>query len=365
MYNHPMDRYPIPHPAVLKEILRQERPFAPLTAMIHITEHCNVRCEFCWYHSFLKKDNHRSQRMETSAVLDMIQELDLLGTRDITLSANGEPTNHPGFPSMVQAVKNRGMKLKVVTNLTLFSPTIAAALSRADHLIINLAATDPSSYQSIYAPKGHASFVQVIKNIQTLTRLQQQGGPQIKIGYVITKNSFRQIPEAVRLAHSCGAASIRFKFMDPLDFTQPLILETQDRKWLLDKITDLLKEPQEIPNNLSDILQELSAPTVKDDGARETQEHGRCFIGWLVININEDGSVTLCCQNDHLIIGNWKEKRLREIWEGEKAQEFRHSAKTKIDFSHPLWHACMTCHYSNPNHYTRRINHGSVLLTKT
>ena len=360
-----MDRYPIPHPAVLREILRQERPLAPLTAMIHITEHCNVRCEFCWHHSSLKKDNHRPQRMETSAVINMIRELDLMGTKDITLSANGEPTNHPGFPSIVQTIKNKRMQLKVVTNLTLFSPAIAVALARADHLVINLAATDPALYQSIYAPKGQVSFAQIIKNIKTLARLQEHGGPQIKIGYVITKNSFRQIPEAVKLAHSCGAASIRFIFMDPLDFTQSLVHDSQEKQWLLNQITCLLKEPLNISHNLSNIFQELSPTTIEGDKSGDAQEHGRCFVGWLVININEDGSVTLCCQNDHLVIGNWKEKPLREIWEGEKAQEFRNSAKTKIDFSHPLWHACKTCHYSNPDHYTRRINHGSVLLSKT
>jgi len=350
-----MDRYPIPHPSVLREIIHQEKPAAPLTAMIHIAEHCNVRCEFCWHHSFLKKDDHRRpQRMETSAVIRIVQDLEQMGTKDITLSANGEPTAHPGFSSIVHAIKNAGMKLKVVTNLTLFSPPIATALARADHLIINLAATNQATYQSIYAPRGELTFAQVIENIKALSRIQQHGGPQLKIGYVITKNSYRQIPEAIMLAHSCGVSSIRFKFMDPLDFTQSLILDNNDRQFLRDQIIELLKNPLNVSNNLNDILEELSASTIKDNGSKEIPKHGRCFVGWIVININEDGSVTLCCQNDHLIIGNWKEKSLRSIWEGKKAQEFRHSAKTKIDFNHPLWHACKTCHYSNPEHYAHR-----------
>ena len=351
-----MDRYPIPHPAVLKEILRQERPFAPLTAMLHITEHCNVRCEFCWHHSFLKQDKHQPQRMETSAVIAMIQELAVMGTQDVTLSANGEPTIHPDFPEIVKTIKNNRMRLKVVTNLTFFSPAVAAALAQADHLIINLAATDPASYQSIYAPKGHVSFVQVVENIKSLTQRQQHGGPQIKIGYVLTKNTFRHIAPMLNLASECGVTSIRFKFMDPLSFTEPLVLDNHDQQWLADEITRLLKIPTPVSHNLADILGQLSSSDPSDE-AQNSNEHGRCFIGWLVMNINENGSVTLCCQNDHLIIGNWKEKRLREIWEGEQAQEFRHSAKTKIDFDHPLWHACKTCHYSNPKHYTRRINH--------
>jgi MoaA/NifB/PqqE/SkfB family radical SAM enzyme len=360
-----MDRYPIPHPAILKEILRQERPFAPLTAMIHITEHCNVRCEFCWHHSFLKKDKHQPKRMETSAVIDIIQELGLMGTKDITLSANGEPTNHPGFSSIVKAIKNSGMRLKVVTNLTLFSPTIAVALAQADHLIINLAAVDPASYQSIYAPRGQVSFDQIINNIKTLARLQQHGGPQIKIGYVLTKNTFRQIAEVISLAEACRASSIRFKFMDPSSFTQSLMLDAHERQWLLDEITRNIKNPISITTNLRDILQTLSASTIKSSESKKEREHGRCFIGWLVMNINENGSVTLCCQNDHLIIGNWKEKPLREIWEGEKAREFRHSAKTKVDFNNPLWHACRGCHYSNPKHYSRRINQEFSQSSKT
>lgn len=278
-------------------------------------------------------------------------------TKDITLSANGEPTLHPGFSSIVETIKNTGMRLKVVTNLTLFSPAIAAALARTDHLTINLAAADQATYQSIYAPRGHVSFDQIINNIKTLARLQQHGGPQIKIGYVITKNTFRQITEVISLAEACRASSIRFKFMDPSSFTQSLVLDGHDRQWLLNEITRIIKNPISLTTNLNDILQALSTSTIKSGESKKNQGHGRCFIGWLVMNINENGSVTLCCQNDHLIIGNWKEKPLREIWEGEKAREFRHSAKTKVDFNNPLWHACRGCHYSNPKHYSRRINH--------
>ncbi len=360
-----MDRYPIPHPAALKEILRQERPFSPLTAMIHITQHCNMHCEFCWHHSFLKKDKHQPQRMETSAVINMIQELDEMGTNDITISANGEPTMHPGFPSIVNTIKSSGMRLKIVTNLTLFSPPVAAALAQTDHLIINLAVTNPVSYQSIYAPHGEVSFTKVVKNIKSLTKLQQHAGPRIKIGYVLTKNTFRQIAPMLDLAKECCIAAIRFKFMDPLSFTQSLALDSHDRQWLLDEITRLIKTPTSVSTNLNDILGELSSSVAQSSESKNRQEQRRCFIGWLVMSINENGSVTLCCQNDHLIIGNWKEKPLREIWEGEKAREFRYSAKTRIDVNDPLWHACKTCHYSNSTHYTRRVNHEFFPSPKT
>jgi radical SAM protein with 4Fe4S-binding SPASM domain len=353
-----VDRYPIPHPAVLKEIIRQETPLAPLTAMIHISEHCNVRCEFCWHHSFLKKDKPRAQHMETAEVLAMIKELAAMGTQDITLSANGEPTSHPGFPAIVAAVKDHGMRIKVVTNLTFFSAEVAAALAKTDHLIVNLAAADQASYQAVYAPRGQVSFDGIVRNIRSLTAIK--GGPQIKIGYVLTKNTFRHIAQTIDLAAQCGIDSIRFKFMDPLSFTESLILDGDDRQWLADEIVRLLKNPDPVPHNLGDILDEIS-PSKKT----EQNEHGRCFIGWIVVNINENGSVTLCCQNDHLIIGNWKEQPLKDIWEGQTAQEFRHTAKKKIDFENPLWHACKTCHYSNPKHYARRINHEFAPSLKT
>lgn len=360
-----MDRYPLPHPVVLREILRQDKPSGPLTAMIHITEHCNVRCEFCWHHSFLKTDSHHPQRMETSTVINMVQELARMGTTDITLSANGEPTLHPGFPLIVETIKNAGMRLKVVTNLTLFSPTIAAALARTDLLIINLAVADNESYQSIYSPRGKIALSDVVKNIKTLANLQKHGGPQIKLGYVLTKNTYRHFEKLINLADECQATSIRFKFMDPSSFTKSIVLDADDRQWLLEEIKRVIQIPTLVTTNLQDILQMLSAPTIENNESKKDQERGRCFIGWIVMNINENGTVTLCCQNDHLIIGDWKRKSLREIWEGEKAQEFRHSTKTKIDFDNPLFHACRGCHYSNPKNYSRRINHEFGPLPKT
>lgn len=352
-----MDRYPIPHPSILKEIIKREKPPAPLTAMIHIAEHCNVRCEFCWHHSFLRKNPLRPQRMETSTVLNMIQELALMGTTDITLSANGEPTIHPGFPEIVKSIKNAGMKLKVITNLSLLTPPIAKALAKTNLLVVNLAAIDEHSYQSIYAPKGKTTFANIQRNIKAMARLQNHGGPEIKIGFVITKNTYRHIPDIITIAEDCRVSSIRFKFMDPSPFTKPLILDSSDRQWLANEATKISRTQSSVKHNLFDILNELTPQEKKQTTNKTSTNHGRCFIGWIVININENGSVTLCCQNDQLVVGDWKKNSLKEIWEGQKAQEYRNSLKTKIDFENPLYHACRSCHYSNPKHYSRRFNH--------
>lgn len=352
-----MDRYPIPHPTVLKDILRQKKPSAPLTAMIHITEHCNVRCEFCWHHSYFRPKPLRPQRMETSTVLSLIHQLAQMGTTDVTLSANGEPTIHPGFTQIIKTLKETGIKIKIITNLSLLSPSIAAALAQTNLLVVNLAAVDEESYQSIYAPRGNTTFSDVLKNIKILSKLQAHRGPEIKLGFVITRNTYHHIESLVNLAEEIQIASIRFKFMDPSSFTHHLILNDNDRQWLINKIPLILKKQKKVAHNLNDILQQLSPNLTKKKSSYKTIEHPRCFIGWLVININENGTVTLCCQNDQLIIGNWKEKSLREIWEGQKAQEFRESTKTRINFNNPLFHACRGCHYSNPQHYTRRINH--------
>ena len=343
-----MDRYPIPNPTVISKVVRQPRPSAPLTAMIHIAEHCNVRCEFCWHHSFLRKEPLHPTKVETAEVIKLIEDLAHMGTNDITLSANGEPTIHPGFPAIVDTIKNYEIQLKVVTNLTILSPDVASALARTDHLIVNLGAWDETSYKAIYAPRGPISFTDIVKHIKTLATLSH--GPKIKIGYVITKNNFRRVREALELAHSCKVASVRFKLMDPSDFTGSLIIDQNDRQWLAAEIRNILNDKPAIENNLQSLLGTLAGPS-----EFTLPEHGRCFVGWFVININEDGTTTLCCQNEELVIGNWRNEPLRKIWEDKKAQEFRNSAKTKLDFDHPLWHACRTCYYSDPNHYSRRI----------
>lgn len=350
-----MDRYPIPSPSVLREVIRKDKPPAPLTAMFHITEHCNVRCEFCWHHSFLRKDRLVPHKMDTTSVVELIEDLAAMGTTDITLSANGEPTLHPGFPAMVETAKKNNMRIKTVTNLTIVTPAIISALSRTDLLVINLAAVNQESYQAIYAPLGKVSFDQLLENIKALSALGKRG-PELKLGYVITKNNYRNVRDALKIAEDCGIPSIRFKIMDPSPFTEPLILNDEEKLWLSKEILTLNKIPTVISSNLSDILTMIS-PTRggQKNGAQEV-EHGRCFVGWFVMDINENGQITLCCQNDKLVIGNWKEQKLKDIWEGEKAQEFRNTTKTRIDFDHPLYHACRGCFYSNPKHYTRQIN---------
>lgn len=274
-----------------------------------------------------------------------------MGTQEISLSAQGEPSCHPDFADIVQSIKDSGMGLTIITNCTLYSPRIAAAYAKADNLMINLAAFDESSYQDIHAPKSSAKFNRVIDNIRLFARIySRKGRPLITLGFVISKNTFRQIKNALAMARDCGVATVRFKNIDPAPHTKSIQLTPAERRELASAIPLLIKKDHGISHNLSEILLELSAYENKTPN-----NFGRCLVASLVIDIAEDGTVGLCCQNTKLRIGNWKKDTLKNIWSGSRARDLRKQALRRIDFSSELWQACRFCSFARIAHYINRI----------
>ncbi len=293
------------------------------------------------------KTQERS-RISSDDCLRMIKELALMGTIKITLSSDGEPTLHPDFNEIVQAIINTQMRLTIITNLTVLNPSILSGVRKANNIIINLAGMDEESYQRIKAPNENITSAKIISNINTLTKIPKEHRPTITLKYVLTNKNMLNILTALEIGRTCLVNHVSFKLIDPYRFSKHLMLTNNDKVRLARHIHNLLKEPVVVKNNLKDLLYSL----IQDSHTNIASTHGHCFVGWFVIKIKENGIVMHCGQNENLIIGNWKKESLKKIWYGVNAQEYRLKAK-RIDFENPKWSECRTCHYSNPKNYAQ------------
>ncbi|MEI7998425.1 MAG: radical SAM protein [Candidatus Omnitrophota bacterium] len=313
-------------------------------AIIHITNSCNLQCEFCWHHSPLQKSHVKPLSLNLPILVSMFKDLAAMGTKEICLNAQGEPSSHPQFAEIVNTIKETGMSLKIHTNLALYSPKIISAFERADHLVINLSAVDEKSYRKIHAPLNKHSFKNVLKNISHIVSINKRfGNPHFEIIYIITKNNFRQIGQAIELARSNGIPSISFKILQTTSSTQKLHFNHQQRIHFLKDIALLMRQSTGIRTNLKDVFDEFFTKR----NVSIPFEH--CYIGWLTIYIKQNGIVGLCCQNGRLTIGDWRENTLREIWNGSRAQQLRLLAKDHLHLKSPFGDTCQHCCYSITN----------------
>ena len=279
--------------------------------------------------------------MPIDQLLLMINDLGQMGAQEICLNAQGEPSSHPQFAQIVNAIKDAGMLLTINTNLALSSPKITAALGRTDNLAINISAVNQESYQEIMGPVAKGSLNNVIKNLAYLRSLEKP--PSYKLIYIITKNNFYLMGETIEFARTNGIPFITFKIAHTTSETQGLSLKPQERILFLKSISKLMQQSHGIRTNLRELFNEFFT---KENVA---VPFNHCYIGWLTVDIHQNGAVGACCQNTKLKIGNWKNNTLREIWNSPQAQEVRLLAKDHFHLKKTFGTSCSHCYFAKKN----------------
>jgi len=329
---------------VIKSICENSPPSAPLSVNIQITNQCNLRCQFCGYHSFLNKTASLDGHVPAARLIQVIDELAEMGTKDITICAKGEPSCHPKFFDIINAIKKHPMSLDIYTNLSAKSPSSMKAFIKADRLIINLSAIDEESYKKIHSPQAQGTFDQVLKNITSINKIgARKKIPELEICYIITRNNFRAIGKAIALAASLGVQAIRFRNMHTEKYTKSLVLNKAELKELLLIILHLIKKPTPLQTNLRDLLQEI----MSHQKTRAPFDH--CFVGWFSLALDSRGTLSFCCQHMYARLGNWEKDSIRDIWAGKTAANYRKLAKDHFHHQKIFGKYCHFCPYASTN----------------
>ncbi len=139
---------------------------------------CNFDCVYC--ECGLNKDGISDRRFPTyeeivTAFEDKMSSLSAEGTKvdSITFSGNGEPTMHPDFPKIVDAVLNCRdrffplAKVSVLSNAFLVGrPSVAEALRRVDNPILKIDASSDELVRQINKPVGAYRLADIVNALK-------------------------------------------------------------------------------------------------------------------------------------------------------------------------------------------------------
>jgi wyosine [tRNA(Phe)-imidazoG37] synthetase (radical SAM superfamily) len=146
---------------------------------------CSFDCIYCQYgeNPDLMKMASRKGLPTISEVLYAVEEaLKKPRTLDyLTFSGNGEPTIHPDFSEIVQAVKEIKDRIRPQVNLAVLSnssrvvdPHVVAALRLMDAPMMKLDAGDEVTFQAINRPVTACHLVDILAGLKTMPNLMVQ-----------------------------------------------------------------------------------------------------------------------------------------------------------------------------------------------
>jgi len=287
-------------------------PFLPDQVDLDISNQCNLKCITCFQSAegFKPKKN---MTMETfRAVLDQAEG----NASSITFGNHGEPFMHKQVLDMIAEVKERGFFFNMIDNGTLLTPERAQALIdlKVDRLSFSLDSVDPDIYPQL---RRGAWLKRTLLNILHFLKLNLEQGLPVYVN-VSTVNSDLCLQSSPDIRDFFAELPIHVLYTsDILNFQDCLEIRNQTKlvRMGYDKITDR----EQLPS---------------------------CMNGFDRILVRPNGDVSMCPVDWNCvhIIGNVNDTPYTELWNNDKAREFRHAQLTRdysaIEGEKPLCSQC-------------------------
>ncbi len=286
---------------------------------LDITSRCNLKCKMCeWRYKVEQKE------MPYEIYKKAIDEGLKLGLRKIVIAATGESLTHRDFPKMIHYAHDRGLRIEVVTSLSLMSDDIFNAILKINSLVVSFDGATKDTYEKI---RVGAKFEKTLSNLRRI--VDSTKDMSIRINFVIQKDNFKEVDGIVDLMKDFGVNHISYKFTHdtignniPLQLNPEEIKECADRlqkafeKIMMYKMTGNMNIDKSYLENHKDLYSGLYKPWIHDIP---------CYNLWLGTFINPDGLVFPCCDfyNESDALGDLRTQSLRGIWNSPKFNEVR------------------------------------------
>lgn len=285
-------------PAPWKEPLMR----VPLHAGLEITTGCNLNCVMCETHSASKE-----QGMMSLALFErMLDELEAIGSRFLTLHTIGEPTIHRQFADILRISHERGFDVWLSTNGQLLDRFLDA-LIRWPVRVIRWS-VDGATAEVYERIRVNGRFGKLLLNMQRMQdAIETHRLPtRMEMNVTLSAENLHEAPLFYEVYGRYFGDRIHFSILASLNAGD---LRYYERNKLLDA-------PLQVP----------------------------CAPLWDSMYVGFNGQVSACCRDYHgeLIVGDATRQSLEEIWKGEAFARLR-AAHAAGDVA-ALPRACRTCY---------------------
>ena len=339
-------------------LFRSGRAFSPVHLTLEVTHRCNLRCLMCDLFGREEEiDSIRSRRERRGEGFSVELLEGLCGSfrlvKPVLSFSGGEPLLHPDIIRMLSLAKRAGFTCTMTTNGTLLADKAQALVETGlDSLVISIDGPEEIHDATRGVEGTFARAREGARAVAAARRGGTHGRPRLRINCTITSRNFGILHEMPNIAEDFGAESIVFSH---LWFWDREIVERHNRLHgdfcpVVEQNTgeyDLI-DPEVIAREVAKIRAAKTRLLVKflpdlDPGGirryyRESSRpvgRSRCRAVWLTGFVMPGGDLIPCLDYSY---GNIIRRPFGEVWNGERAREFRRRVRRAGIFP-----ACVRC----------------------
>lgn len=228
---------------------------------------------------------------------EAIDHIDSVAPRFLSLNGIGEPLLHPEWDRIVgHAVERHGASVGFATTGVHFRAQADRMCKSGLGLVkVSFHGAKPKTFARMASGRDLEVVEDGIRHLLS-ERSRLGRGPEVRLNYVVSEESFTELSEAVLVASRTGVSAVYFKgALIPAGRNSGLAGEL-DVQLLGEAVEDGLAVAQErgVATNLAHWRREVRRVGEGPRGLRAAPE-GRCLIPWISVFIRLDGTVLPCC----------------------------------------------------------------------
>lgn len=333
---------------------------------LELTMRCNLRCEMCWWwgkngtaFKTVKDNRPLMAELTTKEIFDVVDQLSPY--RPAFYLSGGEPFIRDDTVDIIEYISGKGMSVITNDNGTLLTEDKLERLAKIKNLTINFSIDGPKEVHDRI--RGQGVFDKAADTIRRLLELRGDTiYPAVKTNTTFSPWVLGHLDELIRyLQDDVGVDAVR---MQHLWFTDKKHAEAH--KSVLKEAFGTNESGVDshiMPTPDKDYIEKLSNEIVQIEKTnyskpvfihpRLTKEQvskyytdlsfvktNRCMVAWGSIIIKANGDVMFCpdeWMTDYKL-GNVRDSRIKDMWNGEKAGRFREEL-----YKRKLFPACARC----------------------
>ena len=299
---------------VAKRLGLKRTPFLPTSIDVEPIDTCNFACDYCQVTHWTRK----TTRLTTERFISILRQLPML--RQIKLQGMGEPLLNRHLIEMLEAGRDGGGAISIVTNGSVYTGKVAQGLSslRGTTIIISM---DGATAETFEAIRVNGNFQKVVDNVAAMVRRRgRRVWPGIELRSLVTLRNAHELPDLVRLAKRLGVDKL----------TATTLLTDWGKEEMEGSIApiDVSREDSRVDQSIREsreVAAEIGVPLIVEHGQRYSKAN-RCAWPWQSSYIAANGDIVPCCQiadSSVVKMGNVFDEPFADVWNNDKYRELR------------------------------------------
>lgn len=309
---------------------RVELDALPNFLILDTSSKCNLKCRMCWQ-TIVPEEVIPRVHLQRS-VLERAVEVKETLTR-INFHGSGEPLLNVHFGDIIGRFRGDVDYMETCTNGTAVTAKNARQLLEAGLNVIRFSC-DGDNAESFERLRCGARFDKFLDNVRLTESTRRALGAKSHLGFnfVVTAESWRELPGVIRLAEELGLDFVAvFAYIEMEGTAESLAVPEDGLAFVRGFIRDYRADPQskcylmlaptlDVGHAAMDQVPDAVTTTKGDIGHGDNR--ARCGALYSMMNVKADGAVYPCCIHPRKM-GDLNTQSVAEVWNGPEYREMR------------------------------------------